>query len=62
MKKIVFLFIGLIILNLNSSAFANNCSVDEDTGLCIESECRLDTGEIGLCTSTADGCQCQSIH
>ncbi len=62
MKNTIFLFLGLFILNLNFPAFASNCGIDEDTGLCLEGECRLDTGEIGVCSSTVDGCQCQSIH
>ena len=62
MQKTMFLFTSLIILNLNSPVLASSsCSVD-DAGLCVDGECRLSTGEIGVCAASVDGiCQCEAI-
>lgn len=61
MQFFIILLVGLITLTLNSPVMAVNCDVD-DAGVCVDGECRLTTGEIGVCTTSVDGlCECVSI-
>ncbi len=60
MLKIV---IGLFLIffacnNFPANSQSVDCSLNEDSDICQEGECRLDTGEIGLCQQSDDGCVC----
>lgn len=55
--------IGLFLIvfacnNFPANSESEDCSLNEDTGICQEGECRLNNGEIGLCQQTGDGCVC----
>jgi hypothetical protein len=55
------LFLGILsilfFMQISPPAYSEDCTLN-DEGICQEGECRLENGQIGACSPTADGCAC----